>query len=397
MLRDAHPELGLIPCRGIFPDWPPLDTGRKGITYPATEVGLWYEALRWWEGLVLRLDEQMLAQQIRETAERIRTHYLELFYDAEVGAICDAVFPGTLAALRTYSLWALTPLQGCFGHELLDGREAAVAEHVWRHQVDLSFPAIRQVATDSAYPSAYERLHWPLWDHLAAKLMRRGNHAEGLRSVLEVVERQYRWFHCAREMVDLWRDMSQEEVANGTYWFGWSATGWYEALLGGAAGIWEEPGGLTYVPAAQSEAVSLSRLPYRGGTWEVDVRGTGAWVSRFVVDGRPQRGVCKVPGAALGPGAHRLEIERTDRPPDHPFVLDSVGLRLLGSALEGGRLRLSLAGPGRAWVRFYAPIAPVVIDAGHVLDCRWDAATGLGWVEVSRGEETGELRIGGSG
>lgn len=100
-----------------------------------------------------------------------------------------------------------------------------------------------------------------------------------------------------------------------------------------------------------------------------------------------------MPEPFLGPGAHRLEIERAGQPPATPFVLDSVGLRLLGSGEDRGGLRLSLAGPGRAWVRFHAPTAPVVVDAGRRLDCRWDAATGLGWVEVSRGEEAGEFRI----
>lgn len=70
------------------------------------------------------------------------------------------------------------------------------------------------------------------------------------------------------------------------YWFGWSATGWYEALLSGAAGIWEEPGGLAYIPADQHESVALSNLPYRGGTWDIRITGQGAWVSRFVVDGQ---------------------------------------------------------------------------------------------------------------
>jgi hypothetical protein len=259
--------------------------------------------------------------------------------------------------------------------------------------VDLSFPGIRQVATDGAYPSAYERLHWPLWDHLAAKAMRRGNHAAGLRAVLEVIERQYQWFHCAREMIDMWRDMTQEQVSHGAYWFGWSATGWYEAVLCGAAGIWEEPGGLAYVPADQDEAVELRNLPYRGGTWDVQVTGSGSWVSRFAVDGQLQSGVWKVPERCLVPGNHRLQIERAAAPPAHPVVLDSVGLSLLDSSHSGGDLRLTLTGPGRALVRFWAPTAPLVIDAGCQLHCPWDAATGLGWVEISRAVTPGQLLI----
>ena len=393
MLRQADPRLGLIVCRGIFSDWPPLDSGRKGLTYPATETGLWYEALRWWEGLACRLGESQLGRQLRITAERIRSCYLELFFDAETGAICDAVFPDTLTPLRTYTSWAMTPWQGCFGHELLDGREPEVAAHLLAHQLDLSFPGIRGVATDSAYPSAYERLHWPLWDHLMAKAMRRGNHRRGLAAVLEVMGRQYRWFHCAREMVDMWRDMTPDQVSEGAYWFGWSSTGWSEALLSGAVGIWEEPGGLVFVPADQAETVHLENLPYRGGTWDICVDGVGAWVSRFAVDGQEQAGVCKVPEPFLGPGRHRLHITRSEQPPTTPFVIDSVGLRLLGSRCTPAAAHLQLAGPGRAWVRFWAPAAPVVTDGGVAVACRWAPGDGIGWVMLERGEEPREVVI----
>ena len=393
MLRCAHPELGLIPCRGIFPDWPPLDTGRKGITYPAMETGLWYEALRWWEGLCLRLGEEVLSARLRETAEKIRAAYPRLFWDAEVGALCDAVFPETLEPLRSYTSYALTAFQGCFGHELLAGREYALADHVLKHQVDLSFPGIRGAADDGAYPSAYERLHWPLLDHLVAKTMRRGSHREGLAAVLEVIERQYQWFHCAREMIDMWRDQTQERISEANNWFGWSSTGWYEALLCGAAGIWEEPGGLAYIPADQHEEVALTNLPYRAGTWDILITGSGPWVQRFAVDGQELAGVCKIPARFLTPGTHRLDIERCQTPPSHPFVLDSVGLQLGESAWKEGELHLSLAGPGRALVRFYCPRQPYLRDAGKVVSCIWDHGTGIGWVEVARGTKTQEISI----
>ncbi len=35
MLEEADPVTGLIASRGIFPDWPPMEVGRTGITYPA--------------------------------------------------------------------------------------------------------------------------------------------------------------------------------------------------------------------------------------------------------------------------------------------------------------------------------------------------------------------------
>ena len=295
--------------------------------------------------------------------------------------------------MRSYSSYALTPFQGCFGHELLAGRESTLAEHVLRHQIDLSFPGIRGVADDGAYPSAYERLHWPLLDHLVAKTMRRGSHREGLAAVLEVIERQYQWFHCAREMIDMWRDQTQERISEANNWFGWSSTDWYEALLCGVGGIWEEPGGLAYIPADQHEAVELNNLPYRDGTWDIHITGAGPWVRRFVVDGQEVPGVCKIPALCLSAGAHRLDIERCATPPAIPFVLDSVGLQLLGSRLVDVALHLNLAGPGRALVRFHANQQPAVTQAGLEIPCTWDPATGIGWVEVARGAETQEISI----
>ena len=61
MLDQSDPKTGLIACRDIFPDWPPMESGRTGVTYPAMANGLWYEAIRWWEGLAARLGEQALA------------------------------------------------------------------------------------------------------------------------------------------------------------------------------------------------------------------------------------------------------------------------------------------------------------------------------------------------
>ncbi len=393
MLRDADGETGFIASRGIFPDWPPLDTGRKGITYPAMETGLWYEALRWWESLVEDLGESALAEKIRSTAKKIQSHYLPLFYDPLTGGLCDAVFPANHAPLRTYTVHALTPFQGCFGHELLEGVEPNIARHLLDYNIDLSFPGIRLVATDSAYPSAYEHIHWPLFDHLVAKAMRRGQSAEGMEAVLQVIERQYRWFRCAREMVQMWRDMTQAQLSRAAFWFGWSATGWYEAILSGAAGIWEEPGGLVYIPMDMERNVRVSNLPYRSGVWEIVISGKGRWVDQFIVDGEAISGVCKVPKNHLTPKAHTLMIVRRQTPPATPYVLESVGLILEQSELRSDGLHLLLSGPGRAQIRFFCDHVPNVFDNHIPISVDWDRETGIAGMEISRGSQSKELWI----
>ncbi len=268
-----------------------------------------------------------------------------------------------------------------------------MAEHVKKYNIDLVFPAIRSVSTAGELPSAYERLHWPLNDNIVAKLMRKANDVEGLNMVLEVMERQYNWFHCAREIVEMWRNVSPEHMSRGNNWFGWSATGWYEALLSAVVGVWEEPGGLVYIPAATNFSVKLSNLPYRGGIWNISTSGKGKWIKKFVVDSELVSGICKIPSRFYTEGGHTLEIEHTEALPSQPYIFDSTGLILQDSLVVEGKVCLSFSGPSRAFVKFYSPRNPEVIDGGLPVCAGWNSATGYGCVEISRTADKGELTI----
>ena len=115
-------------------------------------------------------------------------------------------------------------------------------------------------------PYALEHIHWPLFDHMVAKALRRGQCSQGLDDFFRIIERQYRWTHTSTEAFNAYYDLSHDFLSRNTNWFGWGASGWYEALLSGLAGIWEEPGGLAYVCTEQSQDIRLANLPYRGGS-----------------------------------------------------------------------------------------------------------------------------------
>ena len=392
MLAEADPETGLIAARGIFPDWPTMESGRLGIAWPALENGSWYEAVRCWEGLAWRLGEAPLAARLRATAEKMRGCFAHLFTDPETGAIWDAVHPGSRRPVRTSGLWNLGAFQGSFGHELFtEAQLEKLAAWLTDAHLDLKFPYVKaMVGVD--FPFALEHIEWPLFDHLLAKALRRGNGARGIEDLTEIIERQYRWIHVATEAFNAYYDLPHDLLAQTVFWFGWGATGWYEAFLCGLAGLWEEPGGLAYVCCQQDREVRLSNLPYRGGVWDVEITGAGRFIDRFEADGRALPGVCKLSQASLTPGAHKLLIHRSNQPPT-PLVLDSVGLTLVDSSLQDGALRVQLAGPGRALVQFYCAGQPEVRDGGRVVEAEWNPASGLGRVMISRGAAGEELSL----
>jgi len=392
MLDQADPQTGLIAARGIFPDWPPMESGRTGITYPALENGLWYEALRWWEGLAARLGEQPLSMRVKAAAEKIRAWFADLYLDTQTGMIWDAVRVATHEPVRTFGVWSLTPFHGAFGHELFtDAQLGRIAEHIATAHLDLEFPYVRNMV-GVEIPYALEHIHWPAFDHMVAKALRRGQCPSGMGDLVEIIERQYRWRHTATEALNAYKDLSHDVHSQCAYWFGWSATGWYETLLCGLAGVWEEPGGLAYVCSDQSDPIRLANLPYRGGVWDIEVTGAGRFIDRFEVDGHGVPGVAMVPESYLCAGSHRLAIRRADRP-DGPLVLDSTGLRLIASSMDQGTLRVTLAGPGRAMVRFYCQRRPDVRDRGQAVPTDWDSSSGIGRLVISRTEQADDLVI----
>ena len=392
MLDQCDGKTGLIASRGIFPDWPTLECGRTGITYPAMENGVWYEALRWWEGLATRLGEKALSARIRNTAEKLRGCFAELYLDRETGMIWDAVRQKTYQPVRTFAVWSLTPFQGSFGHELFsDEQLGRIAGHVATAHLDLKFPYVKSMV-GVEIPFSLEKIHWPLFDHMVAKSLRRGQSSRGLNDFCQIIERQYRWTRTSTETMNAYCDLSHDFLSQTVNWFGWGASAWYEAILSGFSGIWEEPDGLAYVCANQDQAIRLSNLPYRGGRWKIDISGSGRYVDRFEVDGHLIPGVAKVPEKYLTAGGHSLTIHRADQPAS-PLLLDSVGLRLIDASSANGALHVQLAGPGRAMIRFYSELKPEVFDRQQQMVVTWNPTTRIGRLETSRNDSTAELTI----
>ena len=198
--------------------------------------------------------------------------------------------------------------------------------------------------------------------------------------------------HATTEAVNAYRDLSHEFFSQYSFWFGWSASGWYEAILSGFCGIWEEPGGLAYVCADQDQDIRLSNLPYRGGRWKIDISGTGRYVDHFEVDGHLIPGIAKIPERYLVAGDHSLTIHRADQPADR-LLLDSVGLRLIDASSADGVLHIQLAGPGRALIRFYSPTKPEALDRQQQVPVNWDPTTRIGQLEIYRDTTAEELTI----
>ena len=245
--------------------------------------------------------------------------------------IWDAVREKTYQPVRTFGVWSLTPFHGSFGHELFtDEQLGRIAQYVATAHLDLKFPYVKSMVGVEV-PFALEKIHWPLFDHMVAKSLRRGQSSRGLNNFCEIVERQYRWTRTRGEYINAYYDLSHDFLSQTVNWFGWGASAGYEAILSGFAGIWEEPGGLAYVFADQDQPIRLDNLPYRGGRWKIDISGSGRYVGRFEVDGHVIAGVVKVPEKYLTAARHSLTIHRVNQLTG-PLLLDSVGLRLIDAS-----------------------------------------------------------------
>ena len=122
----------------------------------------------------MSIGETALNARVRRTAETIRGRFAELYLDRETGMIWDAVRVKTYQPVRTFGVWSLTPFHGSFGHELFsDQQRARISRHIATAHLDLTFPYVKSMVGVEV-PGVHEKVHWPLFDHLVAKSLRRG-------------------------------------------------------------------------------------------------------------------------------------------------------------------------------------------------------------------------------
>lgn len=373
ILAEADPDAMLFKTRGYWPDFPLMTVGRKGVkNWPAQEAGVWYEALRNLEALAFRQNDSREAARWGAAARKLRSRFLPLFYDPDIGFLCDHVDPATRKRHPFYSSFHIYFLNGMFGQELLDAATARhMADTAYRGLYDASWKFFRTSLEVGPYHSEleYTECHWFA---VLAKLFRLARHREGLLALRESLEFHYGKFVNFIEAFNLQPSMTVEQHSHNG-WFNNCMATRYQVILEGFFGVNLGTEHIGICPVGLSGGpLRLEGLPVGASRWNFDYRGDGVWPVEVRLDGKSHAHSWVFPGRLLKGGEHQVEVVFGGQPPPHPVLVEATGLELTGATLRNGALKITLRGPGRAYARFLAPSKPRVTREGKRLPVEWD-------------------------
>jgi hypothetical protein len=385
-LASNSDERGFYPSLGMYPD-APLKLGRTPQSNVAYEIGFWYCACRMMEVLANLKGEASLAQSAVRLAEHLGASYLKAFFDPERGFIVDCISGQAGTSNGTYPRYALFPLHNAFGGSLFRPAIKDISRFI--QQEHFRPDGIRMVPGWDPHAGT-ETVTGDCWflhfDLYCLKAFRRAGDGAAIERWLRLADAYFSRC-CAIPELQMMAPTG-DTVANwhgavGQLWQLFAMSGWTRGLLEGVLGLETDIGGLTYIPCPLSVPIRLRKFPFRGGTWNVDVTGEGAWVGRLAVDGQPLQGSLKVPEAFYTQGDHCLEVVRTVQPLPAPCLLEATGAAVLESTLEGSRLAFQLQACSQVNLVFYSPSPPQVLINGKPGRAGWKPETGIGILDIT--------------
>ena len=374
-------ENGLFPGIGMYPDLP-HKMGRDENYFTAIDSGAWYGFCRNLEKIALLLNDQSLAQQAADLADRVETHFLAVFWDENREFLCDSCNPETMEKIRSYPLFSLLLLESPFGYSLLHNRMQAMSRFLTGQLLCPAGISLTPVWDVNHHTEPAMAAWYPHWDLPAVKTWTFTQDQESLQKWLTIVEHCYQTLGYCPEFLALETPAAEFWQHHGAAWNLNCSTGWYQALIHSLIGIETDIGGITCHPAFAlhgRQRAAVKNLCYRGAKWDIETTGCGRFISRLVVDNVPVQGTLKIPVSFYTADHHHISIQYNENSPAGPLLLSLWGAAVIRSETSAEKSVYAIQGLGRVDLRYRgAPTDGVWLDGQRIRPCsETDSADGF--------------------
>ncbi|MFC2085903.1 hypothetical protein ACFLRO_01680 [Bacteroidota bacterium] len=387
---------GMFESSGFYPDFA-AKFGRSASSVVAMEVAAHFVFARMMENIAGLLSDTVTETSAMETADLIGTHFLDRFWDDEMGFLVDSFDMQTGGINKSYPLFTMLFLQSSLGFPLIRSRMDAITQFC---SEELHGPAgtsllpswdrnrMNEDATSSWYPH---------WDIYLMKILRRGGRSAEIMQWLGNVERVLTHLGYCPEFIKLAPPDLDDSSANpddSSAWLNHGATsnlncvtGWFRAIVEGLFGIEVDPGGLSIIPVSLPVAtLSLTGLVYKGGRWNVTVRNHGEHLIAIVIDGARWEGICKIPARYYDGHDHSLEVIYGSGEPTLQFR-EIINAEVIDAKGAYDSRTVTIRPLGTCDVLFTSRERPEFLLNGKAVEFEFDERSGIGTAQFQvRGE-----------
>jgi hypothetical protein len=353
-------------CRGVslYPDFPKFmkETGNDASLF---NNSLFYSAARSLECLAILMDDLQTRDKARAVFTRFEENFLPKFFNDDKNFFVSSIDTGTMEQRDSYNLGAVKWDMGFFA-DLVDPVSRKAMDFIDKNLI--SNVALREVPLwNESFDGDGNQLH--CWFTANAQYFIRtaneNNRADLLDKFRGWVEYWTSQLTCP-EAINYYAENSKPERERWNSMPGvWQMFGikeWYLSVIHGIVGIDAGPGGITFYPNS-GEEMKLLGFNHMGKQFDIELKGSGKYISEINVDGVKYTGTNILPVDAYEniDNKHiKLSVLRTSQMQWATYIKSGYGIELKNYSCQKGKIKATLGGLGTCNLKIYSETDPVV-------------------------------------
>lgn len=353
-------------CQGfsLYPDFPKFmkETGKDVSLF---NNSLFYSAARSFECLAILMDDNTARDKARAVFTRFEINFLHTFFNTEKNFFVSSVDTETLEQRDSYNLSSVKWDIGYYA-DLVQTVSAKTIQFIEKNLI--SNNGLREVPLwDESFDGDGNQLH--CWFSANSQYFIRtcneNNRADLLakfRSWIEYWTVQL----TIPEAINFYAENIKPERERWNSLSGvWQMFGikeWYQSVVHGIVGIDTGPGGITFFPYDGEEMI-LQGLHYLGKQYEIEMRGSGKYISEIDVDGVKYRGTNILPLDSFQNATNkriRIVVQRTTQKQTAIFIKSGYGIELHNYSFKNNVIKAMVGGLGTCYLKLYAETEPKI-------------------------------------
>jgi hypothetical protein len=308
---------GMFQSVGMYPDLP-LKLGRTEKSYVSMEAGAAYSYSIIMNQLSTIMNDPITIRKSEKLIYLIQKNFLSYFYDIKREFIIDSINEKH-EKKHIYALYSLLFLINSCSFSIIRPKLREIGNFIENNLLGNSGIALVPEWDECRRSEDAMSSWYPYWDLPALKIFRRLNNSAAIIKWLNVASECFEYFGYCPEYVsldNLSNDKGSKWVKHGTPWNLNCSAGWYQCIIETVFGIEEDIGGITYIPMDPiTDKMKMSNIYLKGVKSEIEISGSGKYVSSFIINGRILKGCMKIPEIFYSNEKLKIGIFHSDEEP----------------------------------------------------------------------------------
>jgi len=355
---------GFLKGYSLFPDFPKFmkETGNDLSLF---NNSLFYSAARSFECLAILMDDIPARDKARAAFTKIEKNFLPVFFNSEKNYFVSSVDAETLEQRDSYNLSSVKWDIGYYA-DLVETVSSKTMRFIDENLI--SNVGLREIPLwNESFDGDANQLH--CWFTANAQYFIRtcidNNRADLLAKFRGWIE-YWTGQLTIPEAINYYAENSKPEKERWNSLSGvfqlFGIKEWYLSVIHGLVGVDTGPGGITFYPY-DGEEMSLQGLHFMGKQFDIEMKGSGKYISEIDVEGVKFRGTNILPLDAFRGTANKhiqITVQRTSRKQTALLIKSGYGIELHNYSYQNNAIKARIGGLGTCNLKLQAETKPEI-------------------------------------